>query len=61
MGVMRLGYFQLQGDDDSVLTVLSNRGIPLQGKPVTIHGTLHQAYAVGQDQMLVLVEIPNPE
>jgi hypothetical protein len=58
--VMGLGYFQLQGDDGSVLTVLSNQGMPMQGKKVTIHGTLHQAYAIGRAQMLVLVETPKP-
>jgi hypothetical protein len=59
--VMGLGYFQLRGDDGSLLTVLSNQGMPMQGKKVTIHGTLHQAYAIGRDQMLVLVETPKPE
>jgi hypothetical protein len=32
--------------------------MPAQGKHVTIHGTLHQAYAIGRDQMVVLVETP---
>lgn len=56
--VMGMGYFQLVGDDGSVLTVLSNQGMPAQGKRVTIRGTLHQAYAIGPQQMLVLVETP---
>jgi len=59
--VMGLGYFQLLDDDGGVLTVLSNQGMPMQGKRVTIHGTLHQAYAIGRDQMLVLVETPRLE
>ena len=56
--VMGLGYFQLLGDDGSVLTILSNQSAPTQGKRVTVRGTLHQAYAIGQEQMLVLVETP---
>jgi hypothetical protein len=59
--VMGLGYFRLLGDDGSALTVLSNQGMPAQGKRVTIHGTLRQAYAIGRDQMVVLVETPKPE
>ena len=59
--VMGLGYFQLLGDDGSMVLVLSNQGMPMQGKQVTIHGTLHQAYAIGRNQMLVLVETPKSE
>jgi hypothetical protein len=56
--VMNMGYFRLLGDEGSALTVLSSQGMPAQGTRVTIHGTLHQAYSIGRDQMLVLVETP---
>jgi hypothetical protein len=58
--IMNMGYFELFGDDASVLTVLSNRGMPMQGKRISVRGTLHQAYALGSDQMLVFVETPKP-
>ena len=59
--VMGHGYFQLLGDDGSVLTVLSNKGMPIQGKKVTVQGKLHQAYSVGREHLLVLVEAANPK
>lgn len=41
-----------------MLTVVSNQGMPAQGRRITVRGTLHQAYAICRDQMLVLVETP---
>jgi hypothetical protein len=58
--VMNIGYFLLLGQDGSQLTVLSNQGNPAPGSQVTIYGTLHQAYAIGSKQMVVLVEKPKP-
>ena len=56
--VMGLGYYVLLGTEGNSLTVLSREGAPAQGKRVTVRGTLHQAYALGSDQVLVLVESP---
>jgi hypothetical protein len=58
--VMGLGYYELIGPDGSALTVLSNQGAPAQGKRITVRGRLHQAYALGSNQALVLVETPKP-
>jgi len=60
VAVLGLGYFQLLGDDGSMLIVLSDQGVPPQGKRVIISGTVDQAYSIGREQMLVLIETPKP-
>ena len=56
--ILDAGGFQLRDEDGSKLTVLSSHGMPLAGTRTTVHGTLRQAFAVGSEQEMILVETP---
>jgi hypothetical protein len=61
LSVLGAGYFELKdqkSEGGSMLTVLSNQGMPRTGEHVTVRGTLCQVYAAGANEGLVLVEIP---
>lgn len=50
-----LKFYKLQ-DETGTITVVTDRAVPKPGARVRATGTVHQAFAIGKDQLTVIVE-----
>lgn len=50
-------YYRVE-DDTGRITVVAKRAVPRRGAHVRVHGTVHQAFAVGDESLTVIVEEP---
>jgi hypothetical protein len=48
-------YFMVQ-DNTGEIFVITGRAMPLKGSTVRVKGTVQEAYSIGDEQMIVLVE-----
>ncbi len=53
--VYRAGYFRIS-DGSGTIAVVTNQISPPQGQQVEARGVVEQAYTIGSDQMLVIIE-----
>ncbi|MFI5184576.1 MAG: hypothetical protein ACHQNV_09270 [Vicinamibacteria bacterium] len=52
-----LKFYHLQ-DDTGKIVVVARKAVPLRGAKVTATGTVHQAFALGDQNLTVIVEEP---
>ena len=50
-------YYRVE-DDTGRITVVAKRAVPRRGAHVRVRGTVHQAFAVGDESLTVIVEEP---
>jgi len=53
--ILVLKFFRLQ-DATGRIAVVTSRAVPRPGAHVRVHGTVHQAFVLGSDQLTVVVE-----
>jgi cytochrome c-type biogenesis protein CcmE len=53
--VYRAGYFRIS-DGSGTIAVVTSQISPRQGDQIEAHGVVEQAYTIGSNQMLVIVE-----
>ena len=51
-------YFTLQ-DDTGEIAVVTDRPLPKEGERLAVKGTVREAFSIGRESLLVIVEEPN--
>lgn len=51
-------YFVVR-DDSGEISVVTERTLPAKGEKIKVKGTVQEAFSLGEEQMLVIVETPN--
>lgn len=55
ISLLLIKYFIVQ-DNTGEIFVITSRAMPLKGSSVQVKGTIREAYSIGDEQMIVLIE-----
>ncbi|RJX28621.1 MAG: hypothetical protein C4531_11590 [Desulfurivibrio sp.] len=57
VSILLLKYFIVR-DDTGEITVITQRPLPRKGEKIKVHGRIEEAFSLGDQQLIVLIEDP---